>query len=253
MYIVISPAKKLNASVDVVNGPTIPKLLEDSKELISAAKNKSIDDLKKLMKISDKLATLNFQRFQKFSTPFTEKNSGPAINTFAGDTYVGLNASTMTAEDVDYAQNHLGILSGLYGLLRPKDLMQAYRLEMGTSLQNPRGKNLYAFWGDKITMEINQHIKAQNHTALINLASNEYFSSINQGALRAKLITPVFKEERKGVLKIISFSAKRARGTMARYILDHRLKKFQELKEFNRDGYTFKEELSDQGNWVFVR
>lgn len=253
MYIVISPAKKLNHPVTTVDEPTIPTLLADSKELIKEAKSKSVQDLKKLMKISDKLANLNVERFQQFTTPFTTNNSGPAIHSFAGDTYVGLDAATMTSEDINYAQNHLGILSGLYGLLRPKDLMQPYRLEMGTSLKNPRGKNLYAFWGERITQEINQHITVQNHKVLINLASTEYFSSIITNALKAKVITPVFKEERNGVLKIISFSAKRARGMMARYIIDHRLTKCEDLEQFNKDGYSFQADLSDEANWVFVR
>ena len=253
MYVVISPAKKMHDDVTLVSEPTIPSLLSDSKKLVSVAKGKTKEDLRQLMGISDRLASLNVQRFQAFSTPFTEKNAKPAIHFFAGDTYVGLAASTMEPEDIEYAQLHLGILSGLYGLLRPKDLMQAYRLEMGTKMSNARGKNLYEFWGKKITSKINLYIADQKEKVLINLASNEYFSSIQTEHLTAKVITPVFKEERNGKLKIISFSAKRARGTMARYIINNRIDKAEEIKKFTEDGYLFQDKLSDDGNWVFVR
>ena len=253
MYVLVSPAKKMNTDATLVEKPTIPSLLDDSELLIEEAKKKTVSDLKKLMGISDKLATLNVDRFQQFSTPFTEENAKPAIHFFAGDTYVGLNAKTMSAEDIDYAQEHLGILSGLYGLLRPKDLIQAYRLEMGTKMKNKRGKNLYEFWGAKIAQEINTYTKKHSEQVVINLASNEYFSSVQVKELLGTVITPIFKEKRNGTLKIISFSAKRARGTMARYIIENRIENSSDLKKFNEDGYLFNSELSDEHNWVFVR
>jgi uncharacterized protein len=253
MFVLVSPAKKLNNDAINVNQPTIPVLLGDSEKLIVEVKKKSAADLKKLMGISDKLAELNVKRFQEFSTPFTTVNAKPAIHFFAGDTYIGLNSSTMDDADIEFAQMHLGILSGLYGLLRPKDLMQAYRLEMGTKMKNGRGKNLYEFWGERITKQINKHLNDQKEATIINLASKEYFSSVAVEKLVGKVITPIFKERRKGILKIISFSAKRARGSMARYIILNRIENCDDIKKFSEDGYVFTKELSDEHNWVFVR
>ena len=253
MYVLISPAKKLNNETSPVEGVTHPSLLTDSEVLVAEARQKTVPELQKLMGISDKLATLNAARFQSFSTPFTPQNAQPAVLMFAGDTYVGLEASTLTEEDLDYAQQHLGILSGLYGLLRPKDLIQAYRLEMGTRMKTKRGSNLYSFWGDKITEEVNAHLKSHERKTVINLASKEYFSSVQADKLLGTVITPVFKENRNGKLKIISFSAKRARGTMARYIIKNRIEQPEALKSFAEDSYRYNPQLSDEQNWVFVR
>ena len=253
MYILISPAKKLHNETSLVEGMTNPSLLEDSEVLVTEAKQKTVSELQKLMGISDKLATLNAERFQNFTTPFTPQNARPAVLMFAGDTYVGLDATSLTEKDLEYAQRHLGILSGLYGLLRPKDLMQAYRLEMGTRMKTKRGSNLYSFWGDRITKQINEHLKDHKKKTVINLASKEYFSSVQEDKLLGTVITPVFKENRNGTLKIISFSAKRARGTMARYIIKHRIEEPEGLRSFAEDNYRYKPELSDEQNWVFVR
>ena len=253
MYVLISPAKKLHNDTSLIEGMTHPSLLEDSELLVTEARRKTVPELQKLMGISDKLATLNVQRFKSFSTPFTPDNAKPAVLMFAGDTYVGLDATSLTEKDLEYAQQHLGILSGLYGLLRPKDLMQAYRLEMGTKMKTKRGGNLYSFWGDKITQQINAHLKSHEKKAVINLASKEYFSSVHEDKLLGTVITPVFKENRNGKLKIISFSAKRARGTMARYIIKNRIEEPEGLLSFREDGYRYQQDLSDEQNWVFVR
>ena len=205
------------------------------------------------MGISDKLAELNRDRFLAFSTPFDLDNARAAAYFFAGDTYMGLDAESMTDNDMEFAQGHLGILSGLYGLLRPLDLIQPYRLEMGTRLQNPKGDDLYQFWGTKIAQAINLKLNESEEKVLINLASKEYFRSVDTKKIKAKIITPVFKEERNGKLKIISFNAKRARGMMARYIIDNRLLNPESIKSFCQDGYRFNAELSDDTNWVFTR
>ena len=253
MYIVVSPAKKLHAQPHPVNQPSVPALMTDIEELATVARQKTSEELQQLMKISEKLGQLNYERFQSFSTPFTEGNAAPAVHSFAGDTYVGLNASTLDDAGLDFAQSHLAILSGLYGVLRPKDLMQPYRLEMGTKMATKRGASLVSFWGTKVTEQLTDWLAAHEDQSLINLASQEYFSVIQPAALPGSVITPVFKEERGGKLKIISFSAKRARGAMARYIIDHRLTSPESIKQFDRDNYAFVDELSTEHQWVFVR
>lgn len=207
----------------------------------------------KLMGISENLADLNYQRFQHFSRPFDRSNAKPAIFAFRGDTYVGLDADTMKDADIDWAEDHFRMLSGLYGLLKPRDLMQPYRLEMGTRLENPRGKDLYAFWGDKIAKEINKLTEGHKDRSLINLASNEYFKSVKTKLLDGPVITPVFKEVKGGAAKVVGFSAKRARGMMARYMIDNRLENPQDLKKFNVDGYCYQDDLSNETEWVFTR
>ena len=217
-------------------------LIKDLKKL------KSIE-VQSLMNVSATIAELNTDRFNKWSLPFSLENAKPAIHAFKGDVYTGMDASSLTEDELNFAQESLSILSGLYGLLRPFDLMQAYRLEMGTKFATKREKNLYEFWGDKITEEIN----AREKDTLLNLASNEYFKAVNKKTLRANLITPVFKDEKKGVLKVISFFAKKARGMMARYIIQNHITNVEEIKNFNLGGYAFNQSLSTDKEWVFTR
>ncbi|MDH5552301.1 MAG: peroxide stress protein YaaA [Nitrosomonas sp.] len=252
MLIVVSPAKTLDFETPpVIDKFTLPALLDDSAALIGQLRKLSPDEIGKLMSISPKLATLNSNRYFDWTRPFTAANAKQAAFAFKGDVYTGLDAETLNAAELDFAQNHLRILSGLYGVLRPLDLMQAYRLEMGTQFQNDRGKNLYAFWGDTITESINQELKEQMSEVLINLASTEYFKSINTKKLNAKIITPVFKDQKNGVYKIISFYAKKARGLMSRYIIQNKLTDPEAIKDFNLEGYRFKQNKDD--NWLFIR
>ncbi|MFH1803639.1 MAG: peroxide stress protein YaaA [Pseudomonadota bacterium] len=254
MLAVVSPAKKLdfeNAAPEMVVSQ--PVFLEDAGELVKVARQKTRRDLMNLMGISETLADLNHQRFQAFSIPFDRHNAKPAVYAFRGDTYVGLDADTMNPDDLDWAENHFRMLSGLYGLLRPRDLMQPYRLEMGTRLANLRGKDLYAFWGEKIAGEINRITGNHKDRTLVNLASGEYFKSVKTGILAEPVLTPVFKEIKGNTAKVIGFSAKRARGMMARFMIDNRIENPQDLKDFNRDGYTYRDDLSRDNEWVFTR
>lgn len=254
MFVVLSPAKNLDIEPSNRTLPvTQPALLDDAKSLIETCKVLSPADLSSLMGISDKLAILNAERFNSFEFPFSEQNAKPAALTFNGDVYVGLEADTLDDESLDFAQQHLGILSGLYGVLRPLDLMQAYRLEMGTSLENDKGKNLYQFWGDKVTDELNDRLPSSDDNVLVNLASNEYFKVVNKKRLNAEIVTPVFKDEKNGKLKVISFFAKKARGLMARYIIENRVTQVEALKQFNAAGYQYSEALSSAKEWVFTR
>lgn len=254
MLVIVSPAKKLDFESENLRGKhTQPALISDTRQLAAEAKKLKAGDLKKLMGISDALADLNAARFKAFNTPFTPANARPAIDAFKGDVYVGLDAPTLSDDDIAFAQDHLRILSGLYGLLKPLDLMQAYRLEMGIRFENSRGTNLYQFWGDKITKTLNKDLSAQDEPELINLASGEYFKAVKSKLIKGRIISPAFKEIRDGQLKIISFSAKKARGLMARYIIDHRITKADQLKAFDLDGYRFNEERSGEDEWVFIR
>ena len=253
MFAVISPAKKLDFTQPVRGGVTQPKLLDETAALLDETRRLSPADLTKLMKISDQLAELNYGRFQSFELPFNENNAKQAIFAFNGDTYVGFDAKTLEDDELDYAQDHLGILSGLYGLLRPRDLMQPYRLEMGTRLVNPRGKDLYAFWGSRITGAINEALSGQSDPTVINLASNEYFKSVKKQELDGEVITPVFKELKDGKAKVIGLMAKRARGMMARYIVDKRIENPKDLKKFTRGGYRYRASESTATEWVFMR
>ena len=250
MLIVISPAKKLDYT-SAVNSPltTQPALLDHSKELAQGLKTLAPQDVSSLMSLSDKLGALNFERFQEWQTPFTEDNARPAVLAFKGDVYQGLDADSMSDEDLRWAQDHLRILSGLYGLLRPLDLMQAYRLEMGTKFANPRGGDLYQFWGDIITDELNK----TNSSVLVNLASNEYFKSVRKKAIGARIITPVFMDKKDDKYKIISFYAKKARGLMSSYIIRNRITEVEQIKSFDTDGYSYNAALSEADQWVFVR
>ena len=209
-------------------------------------------DIQDLMGVSEKIAELNVARNQDWVRPFNLKNAKQAVFAFKGDVYTGLNAETLDGKGQDYLQNHLFILSGLYGVLRPLDLMQPYRLEMGTKLINARGKNLYEFWGDSITDYLNKYIK-EGGAVLVNLASNEYFKSIKKRKLEARIVTPHFRDLKNGEYKMISFFAKKARGLMVRYAADHAVEDVQELKAFNYEGYIFNESLSTADDWVFTR
>jgi uncharacterized protein len=254
MLIVISPAKTLDfETAPITNEFSQPEFLKDSKKLISELKKLSPADVSSLMKVSDKIGTLNFLRFNDWKTPFTLKNSKQALLAFKGDVYTGIEAETFSNQDLKFAQKHLRILSGLYGVLRPLDLMQAYRLEMGTKFENKQGKDLYEFWGSKITQQINNDLKLSKSKYLINLASNEYFKSLQPDDINAEIIVPVFKDFKNGKYKIISFFAKKARGLMSAYIIKNRLKDPEEIKKFNIDGYKYSKSESKGNNLVFLR
>lgn len=254
MLIVVSPAKKLDFESPVAtNKFTQPLLLEHSQELIERCVKLTPADLSSLMGISDQLAGLNAARFGEWSLPFTPENARQAVLAFSGDVYTGLQASSFNEDAFDFAQQHLRILSGLYGLLKPLDLIQAYRLEMGTKLDNERGSNLYQFWGDIITEHLNEAIAAQGDDILINLASNEYFKSVKKKNLNATVITPAFKDWKNGQYKMISFFAKKARGLMANYVIENGITDLEQLKQFNAAGYEYNSEFSKGNDWVFTR
>lgn len=254
MLAVVSPAKKLDESAAKIDFLTSQPVFEGQiQDLLSVAKDLTRADLRNLMGISENLANLNYQRYRQFSFPFTLDNAKVAVDTFKGDTYVGLDAASLSDDELSYAQDHLRILSGLYGLLRPLDLMQPYRLEMGTKLRNPHGEDLYDFWGDKITKELSKQLDEQDDKVLVNVASNEYFKAVQVKNLEGKVITPVFKEIKDGVAKIISFSAKRARGMMARYMIQERIDKAEGLKDFTAGGYSYRSDLSNTSEFVFTR
>jgi hypothetical protein len=254
MLAILSPAKTLDFTMPPRRlAHTIPALLSESGVLIDVLQAKSASQLEKLMKISNKLAVLNHTRYRDWSTPFTPENAKPCLLAFRGDVYQGLQADTFRKADFDYAQKHLRILSGLYGILRPLDLIQAYRLEMGTSLKTKRGCDLYEFWSNQITDELNSALTAQRGQHLVNLASNEYFKAVRSKDLHAEVYTPVFKDLKNGQYKLISFFAKKARGMMADYILRNRLKHPDELRGFDRAGYGFNPDLSDDFTLTFTR
>jgi uncharacterized protein len=254
MLIVVSPAKTLDYDSPLATQTyTLPELTDHSSELMEVCRELTPMDIASLMKVSDKIAGLNAARFAEWQPEFTKENARQAILAFKGDVYTGLAAETMTEEDFAYTQQHLRMLSGLYGLLRPLDLMQPYRLEMGTKLANPRGANLYQFWGGVITEKLNAALAEQGDNILINLASNEYFKSVKLKSLDAQLITPVFKDCKNGNYKVISFYAKKARGMMARYIIDNRIKSVDELKQFDVAGYYFVPAESTSKEFVFKR
>ncbi|AWF83230.1 peroxide stress protein YaaA [Microbulbifer sp. A4B17] len=254
MLIVISPAKTLDYESDIPSLETTqPDFLKESAALIKELRELSPQQVSSLMKISDKLGVLNYDRFHTWKRPFTDNNARPALLAFKGDVYTGLEAETMGKRDFAYAQKHLRMLSGLYGLLRPLDLMQPYRLEMGTKFENAKGKNLYEFWGDKITEALNAQLQGVKSRELVNLASNEYFKSVKTKQLDAQVITPHFKDLKNGQYKMISFFAKKARGMMSRWAIDQRVKKSEELKGFDVAGYGYNQEMSTEWDWVFTR
>ncbi|MDO7597974.1 MAG: peroxide stress protein YaaA [Pseudomonadota bacterium] len=251
MLIVISPAKTL----DFETAPSTekfsqPRFLPQSQKLINELKDLSTADIASLMKLSDKLAALNMARFQTWQKPFNLQNAKQALLAFKGDVYTGLDADTLDVAGLDFAQQHLRILSGLYGVLKPLDLMQAYRLEMGTKFANVKGKDLYQFWGSQLRESIESELK---DGVLINLASNEYFKAVEAKKLKARIITPVFKDWKNGQYKIISFYAKKARGLMSRYIIDHSINEPENIKGFDSEGYRFSPEMSQADEWVFLR
>ncbi|SDG65676.1 hypothetical protein SAMN04488136_101111 [Vibrio xiamenensis] len=254
MLIVVSPAKTLDyESPLAIEKYTQPELTQYSKELIEVCRQLTPADISSLMKVSDKIAALNVARFEQWSETFTPDNARQAILAFKGDVYTGLDAETLSEQDFDYAQKHLRMLSGLYGLLKPLDLMQPYRLEMGTKLGNPKGSNLYQFWGNIITDKLNQAIEEQGDNVLVNLASNEYFKAVKPKSLDAQIITPIFKDCKNGQYKVISFYAKKARGMMARYIIENRIQSVADLTKFDTAGYYFCEAESTPTDLVFKR
>ena len=249
MLVVISPAKKLNMKSVNNFKETQPSFSKNVNELVDIARDLTVDDLQKLMDISPKLAELNRERFQDFGNQ--EKKA--AAFAFAGDTYKGLNIETMSSDDIVWAQKHLRILSGLYGLLRPLDAIEPYRLEMASKLRGEHGSSLYEYWNEKITKSLNQYGEEIKTKVLVNCASNEYFNAIKPDILSLRLITPVFLERKDGIEKIVSFYTKNARGAMARYIIQNRLRNINELKNFNLNGYVYVPEKSDETKFTFVR
>ena len=242
MIIVLSPAKSLDYETPPhVKKHTIPDFVDDAAELIGGLRRLSPQQISTLMDISDPLAQLNFERYAEWSTKFDTRNAKQAVLAFNGDVYEGLDAKTLSSADLDFAQKHVRVLSGLYGLLRPLDLLQPYRLEMKTRFANARGKDLYAFWGERITQALNTQLKKNTGAArvLVNCASGEYFKSVKPRLLDAPVITPVFEDWKGGRYKIISFHAKRARGLMARFAVENRLDAPEQLKGFDAEGYAF--------------
>lgn len=254
MLMLLSPAKTLDyASPLSTQAHSVPDFIPRSAELISLLRKLSPSEVGSLMQISDPLAQLNAERYASWSKKFNFDNARQALLAFNGDVYEGLDALSLNDTQLAWAQDHLRILSGLYGVLRPLDLMQPYRLEMGTRLANPRGKDLYAFWGTQVTDVLRDILSAQKSTALINLASEEYFKVVKKDLLDVPVISPVFEDWKGGKYKIISFYAKRARGLMARYAIDKKISKPAQLKKFDREGYAFDPDQSDEFRWVFRR
>ena len=249
MLVVISPAKKLNMYQTSRYKTTKPIFIEEANYLVDTVKKLSVETFKNLMKLSPNLAQLNMERFSQFG----KQEKKASVLAFSGDTYQGLDAEKFSIEDINWAQDHLVILSGLYGILRPLDLIEPYRLEMGSKLETDKGKTLYSFWDNKLSKSLNSQAEKTNTNLIINCASEEYFKVINNNVLIPKIITPTFMEEREGKTKIISFYAKKARGMMARYIVENRLTDFNQLKLFKNDGYTFQDNLSMDRNLVFIR
>ncbi len=254
MLMVISPAKTLDFETPApTQSCTQPELLAFSAPLIERLRQQTPAEIAALMKISDKLAQLNVARYASWSTPFTLENAKQALFAFQGDVYTGLDAASLNDDDLAFAQQHLRMLSGLYGVLRPLDLMQPYRLEMGIRLSNDAGPDLYHYWDNRITEHLNATLAEQQQQTLINLASNEYFKAVRPRHLEAPIITPVFKDYKNGQYKIISFYAKKARGMMARYIIQHRIDQPEAIKHFDLGGYRYSAELSQADQWVFIR
>jgi len=254
MLALLSPAKKMDFErANVPDTHTDLKFKSDTAELLKTARKQTASDLKRLMKISDDLGSLNYERFQAMQFPFTPENAKPAGFAFNGDTYTGLEISTLSEDDLAYAQDHVRILSGLYGLVRPLDLIQPYRLEMGTRMANSRGTNLYEFWGSTLAEGLNEELEGHKNKTIINVASNEYFKAVQKKHLNHSVITPVFKEIKGDVAKMIGFSAKRARGMMARYISQNRIDQPEGIKDFDAAGYSFQPAFSNESEYHFYR
>jgi len=255
MLIVVSPAKTLDYESPLPAGlaPTRPDFLADSEELIRGLAALTPAEVASLMSLSDKLAALNVARYQTWHADYDQPEARPALFAFKGDVYTGLEVGRFSLADLERAQSHLRILSGLYGLLRPLDLMLPYRLEMGTGLASTRGKDLYAFWGDRLTEALNAALAEQGDDVLVNLASNEYFRAVNPKKLQGRIITPHFRDEKNGQFKIISFFAKKARGRMAAWLLQNRVATPDDIRAFDVDGYAFNASLSRGDDLVFTR
>lgn len=254
MIAILSPAKKLDKNTGRgTESYTTPQFLEDSRELVEQLRDYSPDQLSRLMNISRQLAELNYERFARWHTPFTRDNAHPAVFLFNGQVYQGLDAESLQDGDLAFAQDHLRILSGLYGLLRPLDLIQPYRLEMGTRLDNNRGRDLYAFWGEKITAALNESLAGHSSKVLLNLASNEYYKALQPGKIEGDIITPVFKEKKGDQYRTVAVYAKKARGLMSRFILENHIDDPEAIKSFEEEGYVFSPQQSTQKEWVFVR
>ncbi len=254
MLLVISPAKTLDYTTPATTGQhSQPDYLDDAQLLIERARRYTAHDIAEVMDVSMAIAELNVERFHDWHLPFTPENAKQAMLAFKGDVYTGLAADTFSEADFRFAQKHLRILSGLYGLLRPLDLMQPYRLEMGRKIDNARGKNLYEFWGEIITDGLNRQLKNNDSQQLLNLASNEYFKSVKPKLLQADIITPEFKDYKNGQYKMLGVYAKKARGMLSRFVIQNRITEAEAIKEFNEDGYAFNEELTHGNKWVFTR
>ena len=254
MLIVLSPAKTLDYTVDAKSNHTAPQFLSQSSKLIKTLKEKEPKDIASLMGLSDKLASLNFDRYQSWKAAKTvSSDAKPSMLVFKGDVYQGLEADKFNAKQIKFAQKHLRILSGLYGILRPMDVIKPYRLEMGTKLKTEKGKNLYEFWGNSVQDNVVDDLISQKSDLLINLASKEYFSVLGKMPECINVVSPVFKDFKNGEHKIISFYAKRARGLMAKWIIENNIKDFEKLSKFNLDGYYFSKKDSTVTEPVFLR
>jgi cytoplasmic iron level regulating protein YaaA (DUF328/UPF0246 family) len=254
MLALISPAKTLDYETALPTDTyTQPRLLAQSQQLIDVCRKLSATEIASLMTVSEKIANLNVERFRDWNADFDFSNARQALFAFKGDVYTGLDAYHLKDQDIDFAQQHLRMLSGLYGLLRPLDLMMPYRLEMGTKLKNSRGHNLYEFWGSIITDQINQDLAEIDAKVLVNLASDEYYKSVNEKKIQAEIIKPVFLDQKNGKYKVISFYAKKARGLMARYLIENKLSQVEQLKAFDSEGYYFDAESSSNKELVFKR
>jgi cytoplasmic iron level regulating protein YaaA (DUF328/UPF0246 family) len=254
MLFLLSPAKSLDYETPAADVPhTLPQFVPQSQALIEVLRQKSPQQIAELMDLSDALSALNVARYEAWSPKFTAKNAKQAVLAFNGDVYEGLDAKTLSPQALDWAQTHVGILSGLYGVLRPLDWMQPYRLEMGTALTNPRGKNLYQFWGSSISVYLNDRMSNDKTPVVINLASQEYFKAVDAKTLNARVVECVFEDYKGGKYKVISFFAKRARGLLARYAIQKQIKNPEKLKDFDSDGYGFVASASEENRWVFRR
>ena len=249
MIAIISPSKTQDFSPCDINSFTQPRQLSDTQELVNILKNKTQRQISELMSLSEKLTKLNFDRFQAFNTPFSLDNAKQALLAFKGGVYNGIDVSSLSVKDLEYAQKSVRILSGLYGVLRPLDLIQPYRLEMGTKLINTQGKNLYEYWGKGISQILNEDAEE----TIVNLASNEYIKAIDKKILKAQMLDIVFKEKKNDTYRVIGIYAKRARGLMINYIIKNRLSNIEVLKEFSDEGYQYNQELSGDLTWVYVR
>jgi hypothetical protein len=254
MLILLSPSKTLDFDIPAkAIHPTQPEFLDEAQLLVDKLKKYSPAKLQDLMRINPKLADLNAKRYMDWHQPFTEENARQALLVFKGEVFTGLNAEDLSKEDFEFSQYHLRMLSGLYGVLRPLDLIQPYRLEIGTKLNTRKGKDLYQFWGNKITNSINAALKESGQNVIINLASNEYFNSIDKKKLDAEVYTPTFKDYKNGTYKFLTVYGKRARGMMARFIIKNKITDVEQIKLFDEDGYYYNDNLSEGRNWIFTR